>query len=115
MKKIACIIPAFNEASRIGKVISLAVSHPLINEVIVVDDGSSDGTKDVASAFEKARVISFPVNKGKSLAVQAGILASESEYILFLDADLEGLTLENITELIEPILLGNADVTMSLR
>lgn len=55
MNKITCIIPAYNEAARIGWVIRLATSHPLIDEVIVVDDGSSDNTAEIARSFPQDR------------------------------------------------------------
>lgn len=115
MKKISCVIPAYNEAARIGRVVSLAVAHPLIDEVVVVDDGSSDGTKDVVAEFPNVRLIAFSKNLGKSSAVRAGIEAAEGEYVMLLDADLEGLSSEDLSDLIYPILDGEAELTISLR
>ena len=115
MKKISCVIPAYNEAARIGHVLDLALSCPLIDEVIVVNDGSSDNTEKVIRSFSGARIISFEKNGGKSRAVQSGISAAEGEYIMLLDADLIGLTAEDLTALIRPILDGEADMSISLR
>lgn len=63
MKKITCIIPAYNEARRIAQILQLAATHPLIDEVIVVDDGSTDETGDIARNFERVRVIVLPRNR----------------------------------------------------
>ncbi len=115
MKKISCIIPAYNEAERIASIITVALEHPLIDEVIVVDDGSSDRTPQIISTFKGARIILLPKNLGKSAAVQAGIAASSGEYIFLLDADLQDISATDISELIYPIIDGVADVTMSLR
>lgn len=115
MIKISCIIPAYNEASRIGNVLEIVSTHALIDEVIVVDDGSSDGIKEIVGAFKNVRLITHAKNRGKSAAVHTGINASTGEFLLFLDADLIGLTEENITGLLTPVLQGRADMSLSLR
>ena len=115
MAKISCIICAYNEETRIAAVLSALENHPLIDEVLVVDDGSADRTSEVVRTYANVRLISYPVNKGKSYAVTMGIREAAHELLMFLDADLVGLTSENITALAEPVLSGEADVAMSLR
>ena len=115
MKTISCIIPAYNEASRIRNVLGAVVGHPLLSEIIVVDDGSKDGTKDVVSSVGGVKLIAKEKNAGKSLALYTGIKESLGEYLMFIDSDLVGLTADNITALIEPIVSAQADVSISLR
>lgn len=114
MSNVSCVIPAYNEERRIGAVLEVVSRHSLIKEVIVVDDGSSDGTGRVASQFENVRPIAHAVNRGKSAAVHTGVSASKGAFVLLLDADLVNLTEENITRLIEPVIEGRADMSLSL-
>ena len=88
--------------------------HPLINEIIVVDDGSKDNTGDIVKKFEGIKLV-VQENKGKSQAVAAGINQSKEDLLLFIDADLIGLTSQNISDLIEPVIRERADVSISLR
>ena len=115
MKKVSCIIPAYNEEERIAGVLSVVVGHPLISEVIVVDDGSSDGTAAVVGGYPQARFIALKENGGKSHAVVEGIRSASGEFILLLDADLAGLNASDITKLVEPVTQGKADISISLR
>jgi len=115
MIKISCIIPAYNEGTRIADVLRVVSGHALVDEIIVIDDGSVDDTRDVVGAFKNVRLIVHEKNKGKSVAVHTGISASAGEFIFLLDADLVGLTKENISHLLESVLEGHADVSMSLR
>lgn len=115
MQKISCIICAHNEAQRIGDVLSAVQNHPFINEVIVVDDGSTDGTAYVVRGMPWVKLVSYPVNHGKSYALAAGIENAQHDTLLFLDADLVGITADDITKLIDPVREGKVDVSMSLR
>ncbi len=87
--KVWAVIPAFNEAATIARVVAGAAAH--VDRVVVVDDGSTDGTGDAASAAG-ARVIRLDRNGGKGTAVRAGlgeVLASDATHVLFMDGDLQ--------------------------
>jgi glycosyltransferase involved in cell wall biosynthesis len=105
MKKISCIIPAYNEEKGIGGV--LAIVAPLVGkelfEVIVIDDGSRDKTKEIVKTFPQIKLIEHEINKGKSRSVADGIRRSEGDYIFMLDADLKFLNEKNVVDLISPI------------
>ncbi|WP_226624582.1 glycosyltransferase family 2 protein [Alloyangia pacifica] len=116
---LSCIIPAFNEAPRIAAVLAAVLDHPLIGEVVVVDDGSSDGTAEVAEAagqgHGKLRVLRQPRNGGKTRAVARGISEARGTHVLLLDSDLIGLGEGHLSALAGPVLEGRADAAMSLR
>lgn len=87
--KVAALIPAFNEAGTIAQVV--AGVRPHVDHVLVVDDGSGDGTADEARRAG-AEVLANPANRGKGCAVRAGlaaILAHDYTHVLFLDGDLQ--------------------------
>lgn len=113
--RISCIICAYNEAPRIGAVLAIASAHPLLDEVIVVDDGSTDGTAEVVRRFPSVRLIPSAANGGKSAAMAIGIAAAHNELLMLLDADLKGLAAEHVTALAAPVLSGAAEVSLSLR
>jgi len=115
MPEVSCIIPSYNEGPRIKTILQAVYRHPLINEIIVIDDGSKDQTKDVVKGFEGVKLIIHEKNKGKSQAVIDGIVRSRGDTIFLLDADLIGLTFKDVSGLIEPVILHKADITISLR
>ncbi len=98
--KVSVIIPAYNEASRIGAVLAPVLASELVNEVIVVDDGSEDGTADIARQFPVA-VLCLPQNRGKAAALDEGVALAQHDDILFLDADLVGLRTEHVDSMIK--------------
>jgi len=112
---ISCIICAFNEEKRIGIVLNALKNHPYINEVIVINDGSSDKTKEVVSEFSFVKLISHTKNSGKSTAMATGISAAQYDTLVFLDADILSITPEDITELVKPVLEEKSDISISLR
>lgn len=111
--KIDAVIPAFNEARTIGQVVRTAKSCRLLHDVIVVSDGSTDGTGQIARKFG-ARVIDLPSNQGKGAAVVAGVNATDADVIVLLDADLLGLRVKHIQQLIAPVKQGAADMTVGM-
>lgn len=113
--KLTCIICAHNEAPRIGGVLGVASVHPLLSEVIVVDDGSTDETADIIRSFPTVRLISLPERRGKSGAFAEGVRAARHDYIMHLDADLQHLTAANIAALAEPVLSRRYGMSISVR
>lgn len=109
---IAVIIPAYNEEERIGAVLEAVADASLIDEVIVVDDGSDDKTAEVAAAYG-VKTISHVSNGGKGAALQTGIEATNANILVFLDADLIGLTPQHISQLVTP-LFEEADLWMTI-
>lgn len=112
---VTCLIPAFNEGARIGAVLRAVVGHPQVAEVLVIDDGSQDDTVAVVRSFPDVTLIEMPQNRGKTAALVAGIRAVQGTYLLLVDADLSGLTPDHIGALIDPVLAGQADISLSLR
>jgi glycosyltransferase involved in cell wall biosynthesis len=112
---ISCIVCAYNEADRIEEVLRTLDGHPALEEVIVVDDGSTDDTRAIVRAHPDIRLVSYEINQGKTYAMSRGIAAATGEHLMFLDADLAGLGPREIDLLAAPIAGGRADVSISLR
>jgi glycosyltransferase involved in cell wall biosynthesis len=111
---LACaIIPAFDEAGRVGKVAGLALASGLFNRVLVVDDGSTDQTAAHAQAVG-VEVISHRVNQGKPAAMQTGLTATSEPVVCFLDADLTGITQTHLAALIEPVVSGRVQACLGV-
>lgn len=113
--KISCVIPAYNEEARIGAVLDIVTSCLSIDEIIVVDDCSRDKTSEVVAKYNNVKLITKTINEGKSKAIYDGINITTGECLLFIDADLVGLNVKNIADLIEPVLKGESDISISLR
>ncbi len=104
--KVAAVIPAFNEEFRIGRVLKSVLASALVHEIIVVNDGSTDRTRDVVKNTAGVRLIDLPRNVGKGGAMVAGVNETDADVIVFLDADLHGLTSYHVDEIVRPVLSG---------
>jgi glycosyltransferase involved in cell wall biosynthesis len=115
---LSVIVPVFNERSTVAEVLRRvrAVDLPLDIEVIVVDDGSSDGTDKVLTALgdSTVRVISHQANRGKGAAIRTGMEAVRGDLVIIQDADLE-YDPEDWRKLLDPILRGKARVVYGSR
>jgi glycosyltransferase involved in cell wall biosynthesis len=112
--RASAIIAAYNEQETIVDVIRAVEGHPLVDEIIVVDDGSTDATSERARTTS-AHVITLEENQGKAGAMSAGVRAARNETILFLDADILGLTHEIITLTVTPVLTGKCGMFVAIR
>lgn len=108
---VSCVIAAYNEAARIAETVRTVRSLDGIDEVIVVDDGSTDATPTLA-ASAGARVHTLSRNEGKALAVARGVEEARGRILLLLDADL-GTSAAAAGELLAPVLAGSADMTIA--
>ncbi len=114
VRQISVVIPAFKEEGRVGLTVRAArrALEPLgAVEVVVVDDGSTDGTAAEADAAG-ARVISLRENGGKGAALAAGLYAAEGELLVMLDADL-GDSASEAALLVRPVLECRAEMTVA--
>jgi glycosyltransferase involved in cell wall biosynthesis len=118
MPEVTLVIPAFNEAPTIATVLARVVALGLDAEIIVVDDGSTDGTPEIVEEHGRVisglRLIRLPANRGKGAAVRAGIAASQGELLVIQDADLE-YDPQDIPRLLEPLRAGVADAVYGTR
>lgn len=122
MSQVAVVIPAYNEADRIAATVTAASALPDAGVVVVVDDGSRDGTARVAGQAG-ASVLRHARNRGKAAAMETGAeairLLDQREqrqvprHLLFLDADL-GATAAEAGPLIAPVTAGEADMTIAV-
>ena len=110
---IVAIIPAYNEEETLGGVLSVLKKVKKINKIIVVSDGSTDKTVEVAESF-KVDVIALKENKGKGCAINKGLEKAFADILLFLDADLLGLKVEHVNDLLEPVLKDKAEMTIGV-
>jgi glycosyltransferase involved in cell wall biosynthesis len=111
--RVSAIVPAYNEGPRIAAVLDVVRQSEMVDEILVVDDGSSDDTAEVAAAHG-AKVVRMGHNFGKGGAVARGIESTLGDVLLFLDADLVGLTVAHVEELLVPVLSDKADMTVGI-
>lgn len=114
-KTVSLIIPAHNEEDNIGRVLDVAVSVPEIDEILVVADACQDNTEAVARHYEKVNVLVREDSRGKGDAMIDGVSHTRGDIILFADADLENLTVEHLQKILDPVICGQASMSIGLR
>jgi len=106
-KKVTAIVPAYNEEKTVGKVLDVLVTSDIPDEVICVNDGSTDNTlNEIKKYKEDIVIIDIGKNKGKGNALAEGIKKASGDILLFLDADLTTLSDMHLQLLLEPLLNG---------
>ncbi len=112
-RPVTAVIPAWNEAQTVGAVVYAALDAQLVDDVVVVDNASTDATAAVAAAHG-ARVV-FEPTPGKGQAMRTGVAAApHARVIVFLDADLVGLSPAHIDRLVATVASGRADMACGL-
>jgi glycosyltransferase involved in cell wall biosynthesis len=115
---LSVVIPAYNEAATIEHIIALVCREPCVQEVIVVDDCSTDDTPKrlgrIAAADSRVHVLHHTRNKGKGAAIQTGIPFAKAPYVVIQDADLE-YDPSDYAVLLNPLLNERADVVFGSR
>ncbi len=115
--RLSVVIPVFNEAETVEEVISSVRQTGLPLDIVLVDDGSTDGTRDVLGKFERAEdctVIYHGENRGKGAALKSGLSAARGDVIVVQDADME-YDPRDFRMLLQPIMEGQADVVYGSR
>ena len=114
---LSVVIPVYNEEATIARVISRVAALPLNLEIVVVDDCSTDGTRQILSLLsdiESVNVILKEVNAGKGAAIRTGFEVATGDFLVIQDADLE-YDPRDIPQLIQPLLRGEADIVYGSR
>ena len=118
LAKLSVLMPVYNEQATLNEALKrlLDVHFPCELEVVLVDDGSSDGTADILNSYAdpRLRVIRHPVNRGKGAAVRTAIDQATGDYAVMYDADLE-YSPEDLPRLVEPVQSGEATVVFGTR
>jgi len=112
--KLSVIIPVYNEVNTIAKIIERVKEVPVEKEIIVVDDGSTDGTREKIDSISGIKVLKHEGNCGKGAAIRTGLTIASGELTITQDADLE-YDPNDYLELIKPIEEGVADVVYGSR
>lgn len=112
--RVTVVIPAYNEETRLPRVLEAVRAASLVDEIVVVSDGSVDGTYEVARQSEGVRALQLPQNLGKGGAMYVGARLADTPVLVFLDADLIGLTSEHVDSLVEPVCQDEADMTLGV-
>jgi glycosyltransferase involved in cell wall biosynthesis len=115
---LSVVMPVYNEVRTVAEIVRRVLGQPVVRELIVVDDGSSDGTlallEKLAAADSRIRLFQHPLNQGKGAALRTGFREARADVVIIQDADLEYDPVE-YDRLLAPILSGRADVVFGSR
>jgi len=116
--KLSILMPVYNEQDRVATAVkqALAVKYQCDTELVIVDDGSKDGSAEILADLDDPRVqvVTHPRNRGKGAAIRTAAEYASGDYMIILDADLE-YDPENIPTLLAPVLEGRAEVVYGVR
>jgi len=117
-RSVGVVIPAFNEANNLHRVLDAVCAAKWLAQIVVVDDGSSDGTLDVAERYAtrdpRLLALRSPQNQGKAAAMLFGVRALQTDTVIFLDADLINLQPYHLWKLYHPVETGVYEMTLAV-
>ncbi len=111
---VTAVVPAFNEEETLTDVLSVLRATELVDETIVVSDGSTDDTVGVARAMG-CKLIQLQENRGKGVAMAVGVASTESPVLVFVDADILNLSNYLLRQLIEPVVNDQTAMNIGIR
>jgi glycosyltransferase involved in cell wall biosynthesis len=113
---LSVVMPCYNERETVEECVTAVLESPWVKELIIVDDGSNDGTRDILAGFkdQRIRVILQPQNGGKGSALRTGFKAASAEFVIVQDADLE-YEPADYDKILRPLAAGKADVVFGSR
>lgn len=106
---ISVIVPAYNEQKKISYVLTSLTQSSLIDEIVIINDGSTDKTLSIIKQYKKIKLINLKKNHGKSFAIVQGIKKSKGNILVFVDADLTGINDDHIYQLTNPLIKAKSD------
>lgn len=112
---ISAIIAAYNEEKTLAEVLGVLTRNPLIDEIIVVSDGSTDATVEISRSFTGVTTIALRENCGKGYAMRVGVQYARHDVLFFVDGDMLHLTDEHIASLLMPVLRDECDMNIGVR
>jgi glycosyltransferase involved in cell wall biosynthesis len=112
--RVAAIVPAYNEQETLAEVLTVLASTALIDEIIVVSDGSTDRTVEIARS-RGFKTIHLRRNQGKGTAMAVGVAHTDAPILVFVDGDILNLTHQMLEELIQPVLEGRSEMNVGIR
>lgn len=116
IEKATAIVPAYKERPRIGHVIEALINATSLSQIIVIDDGSHDGTTEfIQSNFPSVLCLTNEPNKGKAYSMNRAVEESTNDVIFFCDADLVGLTPLMVDEMVMPVIEKKYDMFIGIR
>lgn len=113
---LSVVMPCYDEAATITEIIARVLASPYTGELLIIDDASSDGTRELLEGYddERIRVLLQPYNQGKGAALRRGFSEARRDFVVVQDADLE-YNPQDWDLLLEPLLRGEADVVYGSR
>ena len=113
-KSIVAIVSAYNEAERINPVLDTLINTKSLDEIVVIDDGSKDHTREIIKKYNNIKYFKNEKNMGKAYSMNRGVNLTKSDILFFCDADLKGLTPEIVEEIISPVANGEKDMFLGI-
>lgn len=111
---ISAVIAAYNEEKTIAEVLGVLTRSGLIDEIIVVSDGSTDRTVEISRSFD-VTTIALRANRGKGYAMRVGVEYARHDVLFFVDGDMFNVTDEHIESLLGPVLQDECDMNIGVR